>query len=123
MIRVFVSGKYTDDTKEKIQAHVEKAKQAGITLMKLGYYPYVPHTMYGFWDEEHPELTWDVVMMNTVAWLCQSDCILMLPSSEWSKGAEIELNEAVCLNIPIFHSIEKIKQHYGINRERIMLNA
>ena len=113
MIKVFVSGKYSAENRDLIEKNVIEARELGAKLMKLGYQPYVPHTLYDLWDEVE-DLNWDAFMDNTLAWLKECDAILMMDNWKESPGAVIEHDRALDFGLPVFYSINDLQEHYDI---------
>ena len=52
----------------------------------------------------------DTWIQIDLPWVSQADAILRLPGE--SKGADEEVKTAIQYNVPVFSSIEKLKQHF-----------
>lgn len=104
---IFVSGPYSADTPEEIQANVDNAVAIGKALMAKGHYVIVPHSMTHNWDLD-TDLTWAHFMDNCIEQLLVSDAIFLLPDWRSSKGACIEQAHAVANRKIIFNSLEEV---------------
>lgn len=104
---VFVSGPYSSDTPEGIQANVDCAVAAGKALMKKGHYVIVPHSMTYNWDLD-TDLTWGHFMDNCIELLLRGDAIYLLPDWRSSKGACIEEASAVASKKIIFRDMDEV---------------
>lgn len=115
---IYVAGAYTPDTKDMHDAsriahlNTRKAIRAGIEIIKLGHYPYIPHlTHFIFLEMEHHEA--QIRQANfwydyDMAWLDKCDALFYLSKS---KGADAELEYAKKKGKVIFHSIDDIKKY------------
>ena len=78
-----------------------------------GYSPWVPwhdfHHQLMFRDGESLSIDIDDYYEMSMAWLVVSDAVLVLPGWLNSKGTVAEVDKASRLNIPIFHSLEDLK--------------
>ena len=105
---VYVSGKYTADTFEKIEQNVNKAIDIGIEVIKKGHEVIVPHLSH--WldlraREIGVELGWQDFMNSDVEIVKRCDAILYISSS---KGADIELNTAIENGLKVFTSVDEL---------------
>lgn len=108
-VRVYIAGPLS---KGDLGHNIAQAIRAADRLMALGCAPYVPHlTVYWqimsamtggvkFDDYDH----W---LRLDFAWLGVSDALLRLPGE--SKGADMEIDEARRLGIPVFYSMEAVE--------------
>lgn len=106
---IYVAGPLTADTPELRMQNVEAAMRAGLELIRRGHHPLVPHLSeyldllaaresgkrFGYWR-------W---MEIDIAWLRRADAMLYLAPS---NGADIELQEAHCRDLRIFHSLDEV---------------
>lgn len=89
-----------------VKANVAAAMAAGHELMRLGYAPFVPHlTYYMDPDGEVPHAVWLAV---DEPWVLASHAVLRLPGE--SKGADMETAWARQACIPVFESIEQLRE-------------
>lgn len=103
-LMVYVAGKYTDDTDEKVQANIDVADAEARALFKLGFIPVIPHKNSAFWDKKDP----DLANFEADEWLeeycfpLQQRCDLTYLSPNWkrSPGAIAEHKHAHELRQP-----------------------
>ena len=117
-LSVYVAGAYTPETKDLHDAsriahiNTKKAIRAGIEIIKLGHYPYIPHLAhYIFLEMEHDEAKGRQANFwyeYDMAWLDKCDALFYLSKS---KGADAELEYAKKTNKLIFYSIEDMKNY------------
>jgi len=91
---VYVVGKYTDTSREKIKANIEVADKAAKELLKLGFIPIVPHKNSAFWDDD-PEIAKRFHHQEWLTEYCfplQERCDMTFLSENWvgSLGSEAE---------------------------------
>lgn len=105
---IYVSGKYTDETKEKVSKNIELARQFSIKIWELGYTALCPHlnTM-NF--EESRILKWEDYIKGDLFLIDRCDGIFMLPNWSKSKGAKLELKHAMKLKLPIFFGLYELE--------------
>ena len=107
-LRIYVAGPYTGDTREQVEANVNRAIDAGIELFRRGHHPYVPH-LTDLVDrrarETGLEMSWADFMDWDAAWLERCDALLQLASS---RGTDIELRRAQEQGLKIFRSLAEI---------------
>ena len=98
-MRVYVAGPYT---KGDVEANVRAAIAAGDQLANAGHVPFIPHLTH-YWDALHPH-PWTFWMDQDFVWLRQCEALVRLPGA--SKGADMEVADAVKVGIPVFLSVE-----------------
>jgi len=109
-MKIYVAGPFTtkEDGKfhnnpKKLAENLRKAREIGIKLVKIGHYPYVPHTHIGACGED---ISYDELMAINLTFLRGwADALLFLGPS---RGANIELLEAGKMGLTIFTSIDQI---------------
>jgi hypothetical protein len=100
--RVYVSGPYT---KGDVEQNVRNAIKTGNDLADMGIMPFVPHLTH-YWHQQHHR-SYEFWLDLDLAFLPRCHAVLRLPG--FSKGADIEEDEAHRLRIPVFTSIERLK--------------
>ena len=111
MKRVYVAGPYSADNFIDCLENMRKGMRAGVEVFLAGYSPWVP------WHDFHHQLMFrdgESLSVNdyyemSMAWLVVSDAMLVLPGWQESKGTMAEIAKAVELCIPIFFSLDKLK--------------
>ena len=91
---VYVSGPYTADTPEEVEANVKLAVEAAQELMRMGCAVICPHSMTWGW-EDAPGLSYDDFLASDLAIVARCDAICMVGSWYNSTGALKELRAAV----------------------------
>lgn len=112
---VYVAGPYRAPTMGHILRNIERARQAGMKLVKVaGVYPVIPHCNTAAFDG----LADDQFFLDaTLKLLRRCDGVLLLDTWESSAGARGEKAEAERLGIPVFHCVEEVRG-WMISRER-----
>ncbi|MDD5417552.1 MAG: DUF4406 domain-containing protein [Candidatus Nanoarchaeia archaeon] len=117
-VLIYVSGPYTDKTKESIEKNIENARNAGIRLSKKGYSVIIPHMNTAYFDEHNGQFIEDSkTELSGKFWLAQDfellsrcDIVYVLKerhnqSNERSVGTDMEVRLAKELGIPIVHEV------------------
>lgn len=110
---VYVLGKYTDTSREKIKANIEVADKAARELLKLGFIPIIPHKNSAFWDEKDEEIGKRFKREDWLTEYCfplQERCDMTFLSSNWigSPGSEAEHIHAHLIRQPHSEKIEDL---------------
>ena len=100
---IYVSAPFTKG--DQLQ-NVRDACLAGDKLIELGYHPYVPHCT-ALWHCISPKTFNQWIQIDSVL-LARCDAVLRLPGE--SVGADIEIELAKRLNIPVYYGIEELEQ-------------
>ena len=105
MIRVYVASAYTVGSEGE---NVRISLDAGNQLINEGFAPFCPllaHFQHMIFPQGYE--TW---MMLDIEWLSACDCLLRLPGE--SSGADREVEFARSNSIPVFYTIEQLKEYY-----------
>ena len=113
MIRVYIAGKYSDDSVLSVLGNIRKGMKAAKELLLRGFAPYCPwldhQLVFQMTNEEADSLTVDLFYDYSIAWLEASDCMYLLREGIInSKGVAKEIEFAVAHHIPIFTSMEDL---------------
>jgi hypothetical protein len=111
-MRVYVAGKYSDSNIINCLNNMHDGMKASVEVLKLGYACFCPWLDYQFQFFDKSLVVEDYYRYS-MAWLEVSNCVLVLPNFENSKGTLAEIKRAKELNIPIFYSLEELKQWKG----------
>jgi len=115
--RVYIAGPLSGSG-DRLE-NVQRAIDAGLELVKLGYAPLVPHlTHFMDPDDSLGQETWYDV---DVPWVLAADAVLRLPGK--SRGADIECLAAVTSPkyIPVFNSIDEL--HEAMKEQLTLVEA
>ena len=106
MKRVYISSPYSQGS---TTYNVRLAIEAANTLLLAGFAPFVPHLNFA-WDLVYPHSyhTW---LNWCVAWVPACDCLLRIPGL--SRGADIEVELAKELGIPVYGTINELLEKEG----------
>lgn len=99
-VKLYVSGPYT---KGDQFINTRNAILASDELMEAGVVAFCPH-LSAYWNTLKPH-TWQEWMDYDLVWVEACDALLRLPGE--SKGADIEVDKAKELGLPVFYSIEE----------------
>lgn len=102
MLKVYVAGPYT---KGNVEQNVLNAIDASSELISIGLAPFCHHLSH-YVDIIHPH-SWQQWMDIDIEFLIDCDIVLRIPGE--SKGADLEVETANKAGIPIFYSIDEIK--------------
>lgn len=106
-IKIYVAGPYT---KGNVEENVNKAIDLADKLSKIGFMPFVPHLLH-FWHLRH-ELTYDFCCELDNEYLLVCDALIRIPGE--SAGSDAEEKLAYTNNIPVFYTIEDVKQYFEL---------
>ena len=98
---VYIAGPYTLGNQAD---NVRLAVQAAERLIALGFEAYVPHLTH-LWHLISPH-EWSFWMHRDLYWLARCDCVIRLPGE--SVGADVEVQEARSIGMPVFESIAEV---------------
>lgn len=102
-MRIYIAAPYTKgDVAQNVRGAIEVADK----LLERGHYPYVPHLTH-FWHFISPK-SWGLWLDIDRIWIAQCEALLRLPGE--SVGADNEVAYAKAIGIPIYWSIEEIKE-------------
>lgn len=116
-ILVYIAGPYNGPTPEDIDRNVEAAVALGREVVRLGYFPVIPHAQGKLLTAG---TTSDTATEGTLAprefWLTGDLALLevchaVLLTSTWEKseGARIERDHATRRRIPVFETLDELK--------------
>jgi hypothetical protein len=101
---IYVAGPYTSNEAENTNI----AMDIGLKIFKKGHFPYIPHLTH--WldaraQETKVEMTWEDYMAYHKPYLEACDALYFIKSS---KGADIEMADAVELGKIIYTSLREV---------------
>lgn len=104
-MKIFIIGSYLEKTKEEIEKNIEKATIAGIELIKKGHLPFVPQSMFAFWENK---TNLNSIMKTCFSWIEECDAELTLNIGTKGGGTWQALEHAKRNSKIIFKSIKDI---------------
>jgi len=110
MKKVYIAGPYSADNITDCLENMRNGMRMGVKVLLAGFAPWVP------WHDFHHHLMLrdgESLSINdyynfSIEWLKVSDCMLVLPGWENSKGTLAEIEIANRLNIPIYYNLDEI---------------
>lgn len=113
-MRIFVSGPYSAPTLAARTTNVRRAIRAATELMHKGHQPFLPHLSH-YWDGQArvdgKPIEYERWMEYDFHWLRLCDAVLYLGPS---PGACREVDLALELGIPVYHSVGKVPDAEGV---------
>ena len=101
MKKIFVSGPYT---KGDVAVNVKNAIDVANKLIDLGFAPYCPHLTHFLHMIKPQDYTKWLELDNEYLKVC--DAVLRIPGD--SNGADLEVQLALRLKIPVFYNLEEL---------------
>ena len=112
MKRVYVAGAMSSSNPITFLDNLRKGMRLSTECLLAGYAVFSPFIDYSLFfqlrDGEYIPL--DVIQGNSMAWVEVSDCLLVAEGWESSKGTEKEIANAIRLGIPVYFSLDNLKQ-------------
>ena len=108
--RVYVAGAISNGSLLQSLENIRKGIKLSVEVLKAGFAPFSPFIDFQFSFVE--PITIDEYYGYSMAWLEVSDAVLLVPGYESSNGTLNEIKRARELDIPIFTSLEALKQHF-----------
>ncbi len=105
--KIYIAGPYS---KGDIAINVRNAFKVANELADLGFAPFVPHSTH-FWHLLFPR-SYEFWLELDSQFLPLCDALLRLPGK--SNGADKEVELAKTLKIPVFYTIDELKEYYKI---------
>jgi hypothetical protein len=120
-MRVYLAGAYSADNVLGVLKNIGRGEYWAAKLFLWGYDPFCP-----FLDSNFAKILWDEKLeverfrAYTMSWLEVSDCVLVMPSYEESKGTLAEIERAKELGIPLFYTLAELENY--VDAELIKVN-
>ena len=116
MKRVYVAGSYSSNNVITVLNNMRIGMRLGTQVLLAGYAPFVPWFDYQFqlMLRDGESLTVQDYYDYSMAWLEASDCVLVVPGSEGSKGTQAEIKRAIELDIPVYNRLVDLEYFEGI---------
>lgn len=100
---VYCAAPYRAPTGWGIDCNIQRARQAGADVARLGAMPVVPHANTAHYDGLASDSFW---LLGTLALLERCDAIYLVPGWERSSGARAECDYAEQHGKPIFSELD-----------------
>lgn len=113
MKRVYVAGPYSANNVLDVLRNIGRGEKVCSELFSKGFYPFCPwHDKSFVTDNPDGDFTVEQFYKYSLAWLEVSDCMLVLPGYETSKGTLAEIQCALAKDIPVFYSMGAMDRYY-----------
>lgn len=113
MLKVYIASPYT---KGDVGANVRRQIDAADDLMNMGLLPFAP-LMAHFHHMIHPH-EYEYWITYDLGWLESCDCLLRLEGE--SVGADVEVEKAKELGLPIFYSIRELAIKHNLKLRKYL---
>ena len=116
MKRVYVAGAFSADNVLTVLDNMRRGMRLGTEVLLAGYAPFVPWFDYHFqlMLKEGESLKVQDFYDYSMAWLEASDCVLLVPGYENSKGTNAEIKRANKLGIPVYYNLLDLEWSEGL---------
>jgi len=120
MKRVYVAGSYSSDNVITVLNNMRIGMRLGTQVLLAGYAPFVPWFDYQFqlMLRDGETLTVQDYYDYSMAWLEASDCVLVVPNSDNSKGTRAEIKRAKELDIPVYYTLAELEYFKETDKKR-----
>lgn len=105
---VYIAGPYRAATPAGIELNIQAARSLGLQAVRRGWAPIIPHCNFALLDLVDPNIGDSFWLAATMEHMRRSDAVLLVPGWQNSSGTQAEVREAHRLNIPVFHTLEKL---------------
>lgn len=107
---VYIAGPFRALNNWEIEENIRRAERLALDVWRLGHAALCPHTNTRFFQGAAEDHVW---LEGDLAMLARCDAVLMTPDWRKSAGATAEHNYAASKSIPVFYSLEALKQWAG----------
>lgn len=105
-MRVYIAGPYTLGD---VAINVQRALDAGDVVQRAGHSPYIPHLSH--FRHIHYPRPWKDWVAEDMVWLRTCEALIRLPGL--SQGADIEVEEARHMEIPVYYGVDEFLHAQG----------
>ena len=111
MMRVYVAGAMSSPDPIQFLENLRRGMRVSTECLLAGYSVFSPFIDYSFFFQlrDGEKIPIDVIQNQSMAWLEVSDCVLLVPGWENSRGTAKELARAHELYIPVYYSLDELK--------------
>jgi len=109
--KIYIAGSISSHNLLTSLENIRKGIKLSVEVLKAGFAPFSPFIDFQFSLVE--PITIDQYYGYSMAWLEVSDAILLVEGWENSKGTKAEIRRANELGIPVFTSLETMKDHFN----------
>ena len=109
--KIYIAGSISSHNLLTSLENIRKGIKLSVEVLKAGFAPFSPFIDFQFSLVE--PITIDQYYGYSMAWLEVSDALLLVEGWENSKGTKAEIRRANELGIPVFTSLETMKDHFN----------
>jgi len=99
MKTVYIAGPFRGKTSWLVEENIRQAERVGLLVASMGAIPFIPHSMYRFFNGERTDDFW---IAATLELLRRSDALVLIKGWKDSTGSRGENEEAKRLGKPVF---------------------
>ena len=111
MIKVYIASPYRIGDKED---NVAISIRVASHLIDAGFNPYVP--LFNHFIDIRYSKKVEVWMALDLEWVAKCDCVFRLPGA--SRGADLEVEIATKINLPVFYTVEQLCAYYKERKDK-----
>ena len=104
---IYIAGPFRGPNSWEMEQNIRRAEEVSLEVWKLGAPAICPHCNNRFFQGVCPEETWaagDLLILE------RCDAIFMGPKWDRSEGARKEMVHAIMKGLPVFFTIEALKE-------------
>jgi len=103
---LYICGPYTGRDSQETNDNISRAREYAVAAAKAGWMPFTPHLNTAGFEVDCPEISHEEWLAGDLAILRllprARAAVLLLPGWEQSKGARLERDWAIHLNLEVF---------------------
>lgn len=119
MKKIYIAGPMSDGSCINFLANIRKGIRVSVELLLLGYAPFSPFIDFQFFLalRNNEQITGEHIKEYSMEWLEVCDAVLVLYDFKNSVGTIAEIAKAMKLEIPIYYSLEELRNHFENTKE------
>ena len=105
---IYVAGRYRAPTFEGIAQNISAAREVGVSMARLGWYPVIPHCNTAHMELNTPEHGDEFWLAGTLELMTRCDAVVLIPGWGSSEGTKGEIAKAEALGLPVYKSLDAV---------------
>lgn len=106
-MKIFVIGSYFEIDERQIRQNIDRANKAGVEILKKGHLPFVPQSMFAFWEKSVDTKS---ILKMCFDWIRECDAVLILNLGSKGGGTWKAKEYAKIKFKKIFNSLDEIPE-------------